>query len=619
MPWYTRVDGVNKPDIPAEWSQSIVTGTHEICQFILELIKSHWENQKRPCIIALDGYFGARLKPIAEGIANISDSDYYRIETVDFNTVFKSRKKIEEFIQPFLTDDPSFGIVCKKCSIKDMMHPERIAGLKQKIRKFKRVKSSEDTPAAMICYGPGAAISELKPLFDSIFYFDLSREFIIKRMEEKSLIPPGANQPEDIFWKRLFYVDYPILNKHKKYIFNHMDWYVDDNDADRPKLISGKIYHGVVSTLVRYPLRFKRIFMPGPWGGMKFRDFFKMPELSNCAWNIEVSGGDSSLVVDAGIDDYIEIPFHNLYMQYPVDVVGPYCHKKYPGLFPVQVGIDDGYFPEPVPQERRAMPVHLHPDTAYTKKNFDEALGRYEVYYIVEAYDGANTMHGFYEDADLEEFEQKVIESEKTGIPFDWSKYVKCWPSRAGELYLIPAGTAHGTGGNQMVLEMDTCPSIVGTEYSFFLYDFCRPTWNDREKAFTGKKTKLQVKHGLNQSRMNRREKWVAENIRPKAKVIEQGNGWSLERFDSYRPMPYHIERLNFNQKIETSTGGKLFHFLCLTKGEKTLIKSKQNPERQIELGYIQTTIIPACFGDYECINIGVTPCTLTRQVWKRS
>jgi len=618
MPWYTLVDGVNNPNIPKEWSNSVIKGNGEVCRFICDLIIKHFKNHNRIFVLALDGFLGTRLESVSDKVTELLSDQGLSIEKVNINTLFKSPDFIDKYVQLYVTDDPSFGIACNKGKLKDLMDLTSIIDLRQRIQKIKKTKPSKDKPTVIICYGIGSAISNLRALYDSIFYFDLSRELLIRRMEAKEVIPLGGTEPGDIFWKQLYYVDYPILNKHKKSVFKHMNWYVDDNDANQPKLMARQVYDGVVSTLVKYPLRFKRIFMPGPWGGFKFRDHFKMPELTNCAWNIEVSGGDSSLVIDIGIDSYIEIPFHNLYMQYPVEVVGPYCHKKYPGLFPIQVGIDDGYFPEPVPHERRAMPIHLHPDTNYVKKNFNEPLGRYEVYYIVEAYEGANTMHGFYEDADLEEFKRKVIESEKTGKPFNWEKYVKCWPSKAGELYLMPAGTAHGTGGNQMILEMDTCPSIVGTEYSFFLYDYRRHTWDDKKKSFSGKITNLQIKHGIKQCRFNRRERWVADNIRPKAKVVESGEGWNLERFDSYHPMPYHIERLNFDKKIETNTRGKFFHFLCLTKGEKALIRSKKYPERQIELKYIQTTVIPACFGEYECINLGKKSCTITRQRWKR-
>ena len=36
-----------------------------------------------------------------------------------------------------------------------------------------------------------------------------------------------------------------------------------------------------------------------------------------------------------------------------------------------------------------------------------------------------------------------------------------------------------------MVLEMDTCPSVAATEYSFFTYDFARPSWDDVAKTMS--------------------------------------------------------------------------------------------------------------------------------------
>ncbi|MCI5754757.1 MAG: hypothetical protein MR241_00500, partial [Firmicutes bacterium] len=56
------------------------------------------------------------------------------------------------------------------------------------------------------------------------------------------------------------------------------------------------------------------------------------------------------------------------------------------------------YFPEPQPAERISMPIHNHPGSDYVKKHFNEPLGRYETYYIAEAYEGANTWMGFKDD-----------------------------------------------------------------------------------------------------------------------------------------------------------------------------------------------------------------------------
>ena len=171
------------------------------------------------------------------------------------------------------------------------------------------------------------------------------------------------------------------------------------------------------------------------------------------AWN-ELAGIELSILIDIGADAILNIPCQNI-MQRPIQMVGPYVHKTYPDLLPLQVWLDDGYFKERVPYERASMPIHNHPDTDYVKRNFNEPLGRYETYYIVEAYKDAGTMMGFKENANLEEYERLCRESNNRKV-FDWQKFICRWPTNVGDLFLIPPGTEHGHGGYQMILEMDT-------------------------------------------------------------------------------------------------------------------------------------------------------------------
>jgi hypothetical protein len=618
MGWYIATRNcINRPALKQEWSKSIVWGTPEVCQRISGLISEFVRKESRPCAIAFDGFLGADWTAVVAGIGDLLRSEGSELETTSTNTLFKPMDWIDRFAKPYLTNDPSFGVVNGRWGLGHLFEVKKLAELRGRIANLKR-GMGRNRCAAFICYGVGAALFELKDAYDYVFYFDITRETLLNRMGRGEVTPLGADTPASVYWKRLYYVETPMLIKHKKSVIKTMDFYVESNAKDDLRLVAKAAYDGIIATMVRYPLKFRRVFMPGPWGGRKFRTYFDLPELDNCAWNIEVSGMDSSLMVNTGGPKDLDIPFWNFYSQFPIEMVGPYCTKNYPGNFPIQVGIDDGYFPESVPHERRAMPVHLHPDSNYVRRNFKESVGRYEVYYIVEAYEGANTMHGFWENADIEKFKQEVRKSAKEKTTFDFQKYVKCWPSKAGELYLIPAGTCHGTGGNQMVLEMDTCPSSQGTEYSFFLYDYCRNTWDDRSKTWTGKPVKLQVEHGIRQCRFGRKEKWVAEHIRPKPVVRRKGDGWSEEQFESYAAMPYHIERLNFDRRIQTDTRSRFFHFLCLTRGTRVAIRSIAHPERQIELEYIQCTVVPASFGKYECVNLGGTPCTITRQRWKR-
>ena len=113
-----------------------------------------------------------------------------------------------------------------------------------------------------------------------------------------------------------------------------------------------------------------------------------------------------SILIDVDREEQLNLPFVNL-MQYPDKLLGRYLSETYPHLFPLDAWLDDGYFPDKQPAERISMPIHTHPSTDYVKTNFNEPIGRYETYYIAEAYEGANTWMGFYNDADLEEWEAK--------------------------------------------------------------------------------------------------------------------------------------------------------------------------------------------------------------------
>jgi hypothetical protein len=288
-------------------------------------------------------------------------------------------------------------------------------------------------------------------------------------------------------------------------------------------------------------------------------------------------------------------------MQRPVEMVGEKVHRTWPDLLPLQVWLDDGYFKDPVPYERGSMPIHNHPDTAYNRRNFNEPLGRYETYYILEAYPDAGTMMGFLEDADLEEYESLCRDSNNRKV-FDWQKYVKRWATNVGDLFLIPPGTEHGHGGNQMILEMDTGPSVAGTEYSFFTYDFARPTWDDTQKSMTAPPMRMHLEHSFRNNKW-RREKYVAEHLRARPVVIEGDGDTRLDRYTSIAEMPFEIERFVFTKPMRHSTRGRFLQIPTLAAGKEVIIRSLADPSRETRLEFLQACLIPAGFGEYELIS----------------
>lgn len=603
----------NRISIKEEWKNSLVFGTDNVLAEMANAIKECSIRENRPVTVAFEGWYGVDWKSIATGIKEYGEKVGITIETIHTNTVFKSLDEIQDYKAPYITDDPSFGIVNEEGQILDLMDRVKVEELKNKLE---NVRKKHGAGAATVIYGWGSDVETLNDAYDLIFYFDKTRQPLLWEMWDGDLIPFGMYEPDkDYGWKEYYYIDYYLLHRQKNYSFTTMHYYVEAINFDDLKLIPRKAYDGIMSTLVRYPIKQVKIYQPGPWGAYRYKDLWDIPGLECNAWN-ELAGPELSMVIDVGREEMINMPAMNL-MQYADEFVGPYLNKTYPELFPLDVWLDDGYFPKPTPAERTSMPIHNHPSTDYVKSHFKEPLGRYETYYIAEAYEGANTWMGYKDDADLEEWERKCYESNNLEEIPDWKDYIANWDSNVGDLYLIPPGTTHGHGGNQMVLEMDTCPSIAGTEYSFFLYDFARNSWDDTTKTMTGKPLKMHLKHGFDTERW-RRESWVKDHLLAKPKVVKWTKEYYMDRYSSISEMPFHIERFFFYKKAQNNTQGKFMNIVTLTVGERVKIRSKSNPELETEIELFQSAIVPACFGEYEFINMGGGQCTVVQLRWKK-
>src|SRR5690606_15127176 len=106
-----------------------------------------------------------------------------------------------------------------------------------------------------------------------------------------------------------------------------------------------------------------------------------------------------------------------------------------------------------------------------------------------------------------------------------------------GDLFLIPPGTTHGHGGNQMILEMDTGPSVAGTEYSFFTYDFARNTWDDKTKTMTARPMRMHLEHSFDNQKWIR-ESRVLSHHRSRPLAIEGNGKYRKDRYATIDEMP---------------------------------------------------------------------------------
>ena len=614
MPLYeSRKNAENRINIKPEWRDAVIIGNDAIFEYFTNLINNR-TNKSRPLIIAFDGWYGIDWKKILSDFSRIAKFSEIQIVSYSMHEVFKQIDDINKYKQTFITEDPSFGLVNIDGKIIDILDSQKLADLKGKLSD---AKSGSIKESAVIVYGPGALISELSEMYDVRCYFDKTRQPILWEMWDGKLIPFGMDTADKNYgWKEYYYCDYYLLDRQKEQAFKNMDYWIEGNSADSLKLVPREAYDGLMQTLVKYPVKEVPIFQPGPWGAYRYKDIFDVPGLECNAWN-ELAGPELSMLIDFGGEEMLNMPTMNL-LQYADKFVGSYISAEYPNLFPMDVWLDDGYFPKPTPAERISMPIHNHPDTEYVKRHFKEPLGRYETYYIAEAYEGANTWLGYKDDADAEEWERLCRESENlTEIP-NWKDFISNWESNVGDLYLIPPGTVHGHGGNQMVLEMDTCPSIAATEYSFFLYDFARPSWDDEKKSMTGKNVRMQLEHGFDNEKWVR-ESWAKDNLVVRQpKVIKWTKEFMMDRYASDPRMPFEIERFHFTDRADNNTEGRFMNIITLTMGNRVTIRSKSDHSLCNEIVKFQSALVPACFGEYEFINSDGGACTIVQMRWKK-
>ena len=613
MPLYeSRKNAENTIPLSTQSCEAITMGPQRVLRRIFDLLQERYAQSGRTVTVAFDGWYGVDWPSIFGGLQKLAGNNKLELIFTPIAQVFKPVEEIEAYKKAYTeTDDPGFGVVNTEGVLRDLMDPSRLAALTHALQ----------TPppglTAHIVYGPGAAIPELVDAYELRFYFDKTRQPILWEMWDGKIIPFGWQQAKkDYFWKEYYYCDYYLLDRQKHFLMPRLDFWVEGISFEGLKLVPRAVYDEIIQTLLQRPVKEVPIYQPGPWGAYRYLDLFDIPGLGCNAWN-ELAGPELSILVDYGGAQMLNMPMTNL-MQYADQFLGSHIAETYPGLFPLDVWLDDGYFPKPTPAERISMPIHNHPSTDYVRAHFKEPLGRYETYYIAEAYEGANTWLGYHEHADLEEWERLCRESRNMKEIPNWKDFINNVETNVGDLILIPPGTTHGHGGNQMVLEMDTCPSIAATEYSFFLYDFARPSWDDNSKTMTGKPVKMHLERGFDNEKWVR-ESWVKENLHQRQpRVILWTKEYWIDRYESDPRMPFEVERIHFTKRAEYDTGGKILHILTLTVGGQVTVRSKADPDCASSLNLWQSALVPAGMGQYECINRGEGQCTLVLFRWKK-
>jgi mannose-6-phosphate isomerase class I len=420
--------------------------------------------------------------------------------------------------------------------------------------------------------GPGAALVS----HDMLWWLDLPKAESLARVQRGEAPNLGQTPGEIGSEKRLLFVDWPVLDRHKRAHAHRLDRLVDLTDPAEPRSLTGDALRASLSWLSGRPFRTRPTFLPGPWGGQWLRTELGIEtDETNLAWSYELITPESGILLGDGTT--MEVGFELLLAEQAERVLGTAIAERFGATFPVRFDyldtMDGGH-----------LSLQCHPTERYARETFGLDYTQEETYYVVATTPGGSVFLGLRGDADLSAFREEAERADSSGIAFDPDRYVARHPAERHRLYLIPPGTPHASGAGNVVLEISATPYL----YTLRFYDWLR---RDRD----GRLRPVHVGHAfanLDRSRSGAR----VDELVPAPRELRAGPGWTELVLGRHPDLFFVVHRLDFADEVEDDTAGR-FHVLNLVEGGRIEIETGSGDIHP--LSFAETMVVPAAVGAY--------------------
>ncbi|MCY6484713.1 class I mannose-6-phosphate isomerase [Clostridium aestuarii] len=197
-----------------------------------------------------------------------------------------------------------------------------------------------------------------------------------------------------------------------------------------------------------YPLKFENLYYEKIWGGRDlelFRDNLPEGNIGE-SWDVACHLHGTSIVANGELkgtklDELIRLKGKKL--------IGTKISTEW---FPLLIKLID---------TKDKLSVQVHPDNQYGKEVEGE-MGKTEVWYVMEAFEGANLILGTKEGCTKEKFEKAIKEG-------NLDKYIYEIPVKKGEVYFVKSGLIHSIGRGVIIAEIQQ-----NSDTTYRVYDYNR-------------------------------------------------------------------------------------------------------------------------------------------------
>lgn len=200
------------------------------------------------------------------------------------------------------------------------------------------------------------------------------------------------------------------------------------------------------------PFRFTPILKSLIWGGDKIAPY-KGIETTQAnigeSWELSGVAGDESVVAEG---EYAGYTLPQLIAELKERLVGKSVYERFGTEFPLLVKFIDA---------RADLSIQVHPDDALAQMRHGKH-GKTEMWYVVDAAEGAHLKAGFAQSITPAEYERRVADHTLTDVLCDYAV-------RPGDVFFLPAGRVHAICAGSFVAEIQQTSDVT-----YRIYDYGR-------------------------------------------------------------------------------------------------------------------------------------------------
>ena len=517
-------------------------------------------------LLTVDCYTGVYYDLLKSKLQEINNA-----RLIDTLEIFKSENEINALTEQFLTEDILFGFY-SNLSISDYFDEEKL--------RFAR-ESIEQASGTVIVFGYGA---QYVTTGDINIYADMPRWEIQQRMRRKEVNGLGVNNKEETFslqYKRGLFNDWKVLDKHKKTIYDTVDFWLDTVKVDLPKLIDKETFFKGMDKAASSPFRLVPFFDPAPWGGQWMKEVCDLDRsVSNFGWCFDCVPEENSLLLKIN-DIEFEMPSVNLVYTRSRELLGDPVEARFGKEFPIRFDLLDTI-------GGGNLSLQVHPTTEYARENFGLAYTQDESYYIMDTKEDTYVYLGLRNDINPDEMVTNLNKAQQDPFfVFDVDKYVNKVPVKKHDHFLIPGGTVHCSGKDTLVLEISSTPNL----FTFKLWDWQR-------LGLDGKPRPINVDRGKKVIVWGRDTGFTYRELVNKVKILNDTGTVREEKTGLHKNEFIETRRHIFTEKVTHYTNDSV-NVLNLVEGDSVIVESLNGDFEPFVVHYAETFVVPARIKTY--------------------